>query len=121
MSDQGSKNKTFFWKFFLVGLVVMFVLGVVIGYGIWGKRSGKPDINRLLNDVSNYVEAIEKENANLKNQIKKMKGTVGKSIQSVESMKKDLVDLQDENKKLTGQTKNPTSPKKQKALNDWQE
>lgn len=121
MSDRSSKNKAFFWRIFFVGLIVMFILGVVIGYGIWGKKSDKPDIKRLLTDVHNYIETIEKENANLKDQIKKMKGTVDKSIQSVESMKKDLVDLQDENKKLTGQTKNSTSPKKQKALDALQQ
>lgn len=118
MSDQSSKNKAFFWRVFLVGLIVMLILGVVIGYGIWGGSTGKPDIKRLLNEVNTYVETIEKENANLKNQIKKMKGTVDKSIQSAESMKKDLVDLQDESKKLTGQTKNVTNPKKQQALDD---
>jgi len=120
MNDQSSKKKAFFWRMFLIGLIIMLILGVIIGYGIWGKKSDKPNIKRLLTDVNNYIETIEKENANLKNQIKKMKGTVGKSIQSVESMKKDLVDLQDENKKLTGQTKNPTNPKKQKALDDLQ-
>ena len=121
MSDQGSKRKAFFWRLFFVGLILMLILGVVIGYGIWGKRSNKPNIKRLLTDVNNYIETIEKENANLKNQIKKMKGTVDKSIQSVESMKKDLVNIQDENKKLTGQTKNTTSLKKQKALDALQQ
>ena len=121
MNDQGSKKKAFFWKIFSVGLIGMFILGVVIGYGIWGKKSDKPDIKRLLTDVHKYVETIEEENANLKDQIKRMKGTVDKSIQSVESMKKNLVDLQDENKKLTGQTRNPTNPKKQKVLDALQE
>ena len=119
MNDQSSKKKAFFWRIFFVGLIIMLILGVIIGYGIWGKKSDKPNIKRLLTEVNSYIETIEKENANLKNQIKKMKGTVEKSIQSVESMKKDLVNLQDENTKLVGQTKNSTNPQKQE-LDDLQ-
>ena len=119
MNDQSSKKKAFFWRMFLIGLIIMLILGVIIGYGIWGKNSDKPNIKRLLTEVNSYIETIEKENANLKNQIKKMKGTVEKSIQSVESMKKDLVNLQDENTKLVGRTKNSTNPQKQE-LDDLQ-
>ena len=119
MNDQSSKKKALFWRIFFIGLIIMLILGVIIGYGIWGKKSDKPNIKRLLTEVNNYIETIEKENANLKNQIKKMKGTVEKSIQSVESMKKNLVNLQDENTKLVGQTKNSTNPQKQK-LDDLQ-
>ncbi len=119
MNDQSSKKKAFFWRIFFVGLIIMLILGVIIGYGIWGKKSDKPDIKRLLTEVHSYIETIEKENTNLKNQIKKMKGTVEKSIQSVESMKKDLVNLQDENTKFVGQTKKSTNPQKQE-LDDLQ-
>jgi len=84
MNDQGSKKKAFFWRMFFIGLIIMLILGIIIGYGIWGKKSDKPNIKRLLTEVHSYIETIEKENANLKNQIKKIKGTVEKSIQSAE-------------------------------------
>ncbi len=119
MNDQSSKKKAFFWRMFFIGLIIMLILGIIIGYGIWGKKSDKPNIKRLLTEVHSYIETIEKENANLKNQIKKMKGTVEKSIQSAESMKKNLVNLQDENTKLMEQTKNSTNPQKQE-LDDLQ-
>jgi len=90
MSNQDSNKAIFFWKTFFIGLFIMLIMGVVIGYGIRGRKNEKPNVKQLLSGIARHIESIENENANLKDQIKEMKGTVErgkKAVQSMESMK----------------------------------
>lgn len=103
MNNQSSKNPTFFWKVFFVGLLITLVVGLLIGYGIWGKKSEKLNIKTLLSQVADYIEVLEDKSTSFQDQIKKMKGTVEKgekAIQSMELMKKDLAEIKVENKEL---------------------
>ena len=103
MNNQSSKKPTFFWKPFFIGLLIMLIVGIVIGYGMWGRKVEKPNAAQLLSVIARHIEAIEKENDNLKSKIKKMEDTVvkgEKAIQSMRAMEKDLARLQDDNKRL---------------------
>jgi cell division protein FtsB len=103
MSNNGSRSKTFFWKTLFAGLLIMLVVGILIGYMIWGKEVETPNIKQLLAQIADRIESLEDENTILKDQIKNMKDTVEKgekSIQSEELMKKELTKLRDENEKL---------------------
>ena len=103
MSNNGSRSKTFFWKTLFAGLLIMLLVGVLIGYMIWGKEVEIPNTKQLLAQIADRIESLEDENTILKDQIKNMKDTVvegEKSIQSEELMKKELTKLRDENEKL---------------------
>ena len=103
MSNNGSGSKTFFWKTLFTGLLIMLVVGILIGYMIWGKEVETPNTKQLLAQIADRIESLEDENTILKDQIKNMKDTVEKgekSIQSEELMNKELTKLWDENEKL---------------------
>jgi len=111
MNNQNSKKPTFFWKTFFIGLLIMLIVGVLIGYGMRGKKEKKPNTKQLLAQIGDHIEILEDNNATLKDQIKKMKDTVEKgkkAVQSMEVMKRDFAKLQDENKKLKGEMENYT-------------
>ncbi len=108
------KKPTFFWKLFLITTLVMFIAGVIAGYGLWGKREKKPKVKLLMNEIVRYVESLEEQNARLESQLKDMKDAVEKSnqaIQSVELMRKDLGALQDEKNSLIEQMRDYTQLK----------
>jgi len=103
MSNNGSGSKTFFWKTLFTGLLIMLVVGILIGYMIWGKEVETPNTKQLLAQIADRIESLEDENTILKDQIKNTKDTVEKgekSIQSEELMNKELTKLWDENEKL---------------------
>ena len=103
MSNNGSGSKTFFWKTLFTGLLIMLVVGILIGYMIWGKEVETPNTKQLLAQIADRIESLEDENTIFKDQIKNMKDTVEKgekSIQSEELMNKELTKLWDENEKL---------------------
>ena len=109
MKEQTSNRTTFFGKAFFISLTIMLIIGMVIGYGIWGKKGDdKPNVRHLLSEISKHIKTIENQNTQLKGQLKKMKGTVKKgekAIQSMEVMKGDLAKLKDDSKKLKAQLK----------------
>ena len=108
------KKPTFFWKLFLITTLVMFIAGMIAGYGLWGKREKKPKVKLLMNEIVRYVESLEEQNARLESQLKDMKDAVEKSnqaIQTVESMRKDLGALQDEKNSLIEQMRDYTQLK----------
>ena len=108
------KKPTFFWKLFLITTLVMFIAGMIAGYGLWGKREKKPKVKLLMNEIVRYVESLEEQNARLESQLKDMKDAVEKSnqaIQSVESMSKDLGALKDEKNSLIEQMRDYTQLK----------
>jgi len=81
----------------------MLVVGLLIGYRIWGGKPEQPNIKKLLSQVSDYIEGLEEKSTSFQNQITKMKGTVEKGekvIHSMELMKKDLAKLRVENEEL---------------------
>ena len=106
MDNHASKRTV---KTFFIGLSIMLIIGVVVGYGVWGKKGDeKPNVKHLLSEISNHIETIENQNAQFKGQIKKMRDSVKKgkkAIQSMEVMKGDLAKLKDDNKKLREQLK----------------
>ena len=122
MDNQSLKKSAFFWKTFFVGLCITLIVGIVIGYGTWGKKDNKLNIKQLLAQIADRIEVLEDENANFQDQIKKMKDTVEKgkkAVQSMGVMKKELAKRQDENKRLKGEMQNYAQLQKQvETLND---
>jgi phage shock protein A len=109
MNSKETNKPKIVSNLFLIGLIIMLVVGVVIGYGIWGKKEKTPNAQRLLSQVADHIESLEDKNSTLKDQIKKMNDAVErgkKAVQSREAMKQDLVKLRDENKTLTRKMEN---------------
>ena len=109
MNTKDTTKPKIFSNPFLIGLIIMLVVGVVIGYGVWGKKEKTPNAQRLLSQVADHIKSLEGKNSNLKDQIKKMNDAVAKgtkAVQSMEAMKQDLVKLRNENKTLARKMEN---------------
>ena len=121
MNSEETKKLKIFSSPFLIVLIVVLVTGIVIGYGIWGKKEEKLSAKQLLSQIADHIEALEENSKVLQNQIKGMSNKVEegkKAMQSMEAMSKDLSALGDENKKLRSKMEDYTQLKTQvKELN----
>ena len=109
MNSKESARTPFFSIPFFIGLIVVFAVGVVTGYGIWGKQGGETSIKKLLSQIAEQVATLEHDNTALKKQIGKMDETVekgNKAVQSMAIMKSDIAQLKEENQRLQKETEN---------------
>ena len=69
MNTKDTTKPKIFSNPFLIGLIIMLVVGVVIGYGVWGKKEKTPNAQRLLSQVADHIKSLEGKNSDLKDQI----------------------------------------------------
>lgn len=77
---------------------ITFLIGIFIGYSIWGvpKKKEKVNVSELLTQALEEVRAIERENSNLRARIERIRK--GEAV--MESLKKENTELQTQIRKL---------------------
>jgi competence protein ComGC len=96
-------------RMLIVTMVVTFIIGLIIGYGITGKKEyKKSDVKQLLKLAVKQVESLEKEHKNLKKNLASMnRDKVIKENASITALlkktRKDNESLQAEMSRLKGQ------------------
>jgi predicted negative regulator of RcsB-dependent stress response len=78
MNSKGTNKPKIFSIPFLIVLIIVLAMGIVIGYGIWGKKEEKTNAKRLLSQIADHIETLEEKSNNLQDQIKRMNDTVEK-------------------------------------------
>lgn len=78
----------------IIAVVLSLLVGLLAGYGIWGgKRDKDVDVRQLLQRVSEKVEAIQRENSDLRSMNEKNKETIEKAsalVKKNENLQKQL-------------------------------
>jgi flagellar basal body-associated protein FliL len=55
MNSKGTNKPKIFLIPFLIVLIIVLAMGIVIGYGIWGKKEEKTNAKRLLSQIAEFI------------------------------------------------------------------